>query len=170
MEMTSNPPASSTNREQPPSGVVKAEERTEKNTTSAASVIEHKDPSGAAAFISKDHGSTGAEFGDTEETTPRPQRKNQKKSSDDCPLEANTEQEEKDEAVSNEGEKRQRHRAWSLGGGAEGIEIEDSVAAAAVVTKKIKVNDDRDIPVSSPIRRSRDQPHPSPVFVATGVS
>ena len=45
----------------------------------------------------------------------------------------------------------------------EGIEIEDS----AVVTKK---DDDRDLLVSSPIRLSRDQPHPSPVFVTTAVS
>ena len=45
----------------------------------------------------------------------------------------------------------------------EGIEIEDP----AIVTKK---DGDRDLLASSPIRPSRDQPHPSPVFVTNAVS
>lgn len=52
-----------------------------------------------------------------------------------------------------------RQRAWSLGGTEE-----------MEPTKKIRVDDNNEIGVTSPVLKARNQPHPSPVLIANSVS
>lgn len=135
----------------PPSGAVKVEDqqRTE-NTIAAAYASEAVRDASMTKDNRRPARKSSSEQHGEKEMNPRGGEDNIKGSNND------------NETANNE----KQRRAWNLGG----VEETGVTAAMATASKAIKVDDTGTLPLSSPIQRPGDQPHPSPVFVTTGVS